>query len=315
MPDRGPAGTGDGSPAGPRAPAGGGPPGSAREKTAGEALHAGRALLERAGVPEAPADAAVLLAHVAGGGRAKVWAHPERALAAAEWERYAALLRRRAAGEPTPYLTGVREFWSLAFRVDARVLIPRPETEHLVEVVLARCPRPDPTIADVGTGSGCIGLALAHERPQARVIGIDVSPGALQVAGDNARRLGLERRFHLIRGRGLDPLRAESADVIVSNPPYVAPEDMASLPAEVRDHEPPDALTCGGGGLGVTWQVIAAAERVLVPDGLLALEIDPRRAGTVVARVRSGRWDAVGVQDDLAGRPRVVHAVRRRGRG
>lgn len=278
--------------------------------TAHRALQAGEALLTRAGSEEASSDAAVLLAHVLCSDRAALWAHPERCLSAAELALYERLLGRRAVGEPTAYLTGVREFWSLPFRVDPRVLIPRPETEHLVEVVLALCTQPDPLILDVGTGSGCIALALLSERPGAWALGIDISIDALSVAGDNARHLGLQNRFRLVRGRGLDALAVGVADVVVSNPPYIRRADLAALPVTVREHEPSEALICEQDGLSVTWQVIEAAVRVLVAGGLLVLEIDPVQAEAVAARLGQRAWQDIGMQRDLAGRPRVVHAVR-----
>ena len=281
-----------------------------RPLAVGEAVQEGRDRLRRQDIAEAAADASVLLAHVLGGDRAFLWAHPERLLTPAEQRRFHVLLSRRGAGEPTAYLTGIREFWSLPFCVDRRVLIPRPETEIVVETVLEAWTRSDPRIVDVGTGSGCIGIALAHERPRARVLGIDVCTAALCVARQNARQLVAEERFQLVAGRSLEPVRAGGADVVVSNPPYVAESVFTELPREIREHEPRGALASGGDGLDVTREVVAGASKALVAGGLLVLEIDPPRAEEVVALLQPPRWHRLAVKRDLAGRPRAVRALR-----
>ncbi|MFQ5719359.1 MAG: peptide chain release factor N(5)-glutamine methyltransferase [Acidobacteriota bacterium] len=281
-----------------------------RARRVGTAWTWARRLLAERGVDDGTSDASVLLGLAVDRGSSVVWVEPERWLTRGQWVRYQDLVAQRAQGRPTAYLTGEKEFWSLMFRVDTRVLIPRPESEHLVELVLEECNRPDAHIVDMGTGSGCIGLSLCHALGESRVTGVDISAGALCVARENACRLGLARRFCCVRGRGLDALANGGVDVVVSNPPYVAQEDLVALPREVRDHEPRVALACAEGGLAVTWDVIAGAERVLSESGLLVLEVDPRRAGAVEARLHQSGWMSVGVRRDLSGRPRVVHARR-----
>jgi release factor glutamine methyltransferase len=226
--------------------------------------------------------------------------------------RLQALCRRRAEGEPAAYLTGVKEFWSLELMVDTRVLVPRPETEHLVEEALRLLSRPDARIADFGTGSGCVALALAHERPDAMLIGIDCSSSALEVARVNARRLGLEKRFHPVVGRSLAVLGSTRClDGIVSNPPYIPLRTVAALPPDVREHEPLVALSPGPGGLEATLCLVAEAARLLVPGGFVALEIDPPSSEGVRGLLNGEVWAAVRVVPDLSGKPRVVTAVRR----
>jgi len=232
--------------------------------------------------------------------------------------RAIAAARKRARGAPLAYAVGRAAFRHLTLDVDERVLIPRPETEQLVELVLARARGPMALAADVGTGSGAIALALASEGSFGEVLAIDVSLDALAVAEANARILrdrgALRSRVSLAHGSLLAPLRArrQQANVIVSNPPYIAFDEARDLPRDVRDWEPPVALFSGAQGLDVTRRLVADAGETLVTGGLLALEVDARRASLVAECVAGDeRYEDVGVHLDLAGRERFVLATRR----
>ena len=225
---------------------------------------------------------------------------------------------KRARGAPLAYAVGRAAFRHLTLDVDERVLIPRPETEQLVELVLARARAPLALAVDVGTGSGAIALALASEGSFGEVLGIDISLDALAVAEVNARMLRdrgvLRARVAFVHGSLLTPLRAlrQQANVIVSNPPYIAFDEARDLPGDVRDWEPPVALFSGAQGLDVTRRLVAEGGEALLSGGLLALEVDARRASLVAECVAGdARYQDVGVHLDLAGRERFVLATRR----
>jgi release factor glutamine methyltransferase len=221
---------------------------------------------------------------------------------------------RRVAGAPMAYAVGCAAFRHLTLDVDERVLIPRPETEVLVDLVLARSGEGG-TVVDVGTGSGCIALALASEGKFSRVIGTDVSLDALALAGRNVVRCAasLHVPVELLHGSVLEPVRGERLRAVVSNPPYVAGDEAASLPPEVRDWEPPIALYSPGRGMGITSSLVHQASDVLEDDGLFALEVDCRRASLVAELVAAhGDYEDVSVMLDLVGRERFVLARRRR---
>lgn len=278
----------------------------------GQALAAGRARLAGAGVGTPDLDARVLLAHAAGVDAAVLWSRPESALAAGVAKRYEGLLARRERREPVAYLTGGREFWSLALTVDPRVLVPRPETETLVEAALARL-GPGALLADVGTGSGAVALALASELDGGRVHATDLSAGALAVARRNAEALGLGGRIEFALGDLLEPVRhlRGRLDAVVSNPPYVPSDAIARLEPEVRDHEPRAALDGGPDGLRLVRRLIAEAPDLLRPGGWLLVEIGDGQAPAARACAeRDGRYDRVGTARDLAGTARVLEARR-----
>jgi release factor glutamine methyltransferase len=249
--------------------------------------------------------------------RAHLYAHPERELTAEEQSRYDEALMQRSKGVPAQYITGHQEFWGLDLIVSPAVLIPRPETEHLIETVLplARAMKA-PMIADVGTGSGAIALALAKELPNAEIHATDNSPVALEIAEANAARLQLEFRsanqhaperrifFHdtdLLKG-----LDREAFDFVVSNPPYVGLSEEDEVQLEVRKFEPRSAVFAGPTGLEVIEQLIPAAHAVLKPGGYLILEI----SGTIAEGVRAllSNWEEVRINPDLQGIPRIVSA-------
>ncbi len=245
-------------------------------------------------------EAEVLLAHVTGIPRASLLAHPEQALSLSHHTAYRSLLHSRASGYPLPYLTGRIEFYGLEFAVTPDVLIPRPETETLVDLACQLRPR---VALDVGTGSGCVAVALAVHLPEARVYAVDLSVRALRVAAANARRHGVERRVHPVCGDLVSPF-AGPVDLVLSNPPYVAEEEWLALPVSVR-HEPRLALNGGTDGLNVIRRLVAAAPRVLRPGGTLLVEIGAAQGEAAAALARSSGAQ-VRVHRDLAGRDRVL---------
>jgi len=278
--------------------------------------------LRAGGVPSHTLAAELLLMHVLGRDRAWLYAHPEEAIGAENADRYSTLVKRRVSGEPTQYLTGRQEFWGLEFEVEPGVLIPRPETEHVVEVALERLgpPRPESTsgsarlrIADVGTGSGCLAVALAYQLPDAEVFATDVSSAALGVTRRNAARHGVSGRIHLTACNLLDPFLVEPGrfHLIVSNPPYIGRSEANELPREVREHEPEHALFGGGRGSEIYEPLIRQAEQVLASGGTLVLELGHNSLNPVRPLLDSQRgWTNVGVTNDLAGIPRVIAAQR-----
>jgi release factor glutamine methyltransferase len=277
----------------------------------GEALAAAVGRLSVAGVPDPRADAEVLLAHALGTSRAGVVAaakHPLPARAAAALEP---LIARRLAREPLQYVIGEREFWSLPFRVDGRVLVPRPETELVVETALRLAPDAQ-RVLDVGTGSGALAAALARELPGALVSASDVAAGALAVARGNLGRHA--PGVGLVRADLLGAFRDGAFDLVVSNPPYVADRELAALAPEVRDFEPRVALAGGPDGLAVVHALVAGAPRVLAPGGWLVSEIGAGQEEAVCRIVEdTRRFVMVEVVRDHAGIERVIAA--REGRG
>lgn len=231
------------------------------------------------------------------------------------WERALRAAHRRAAGAPLAYAVGRAPFRHLTLDVDERVLIPRPETEQLVDIVLEADLGAGGVAIDIGTGSGAIALALASEGRYDRVIGVDVSLDALAVARGNVVVVGHALRcpVELVHGSLLEPVHDVCARVVVSNPPYIALGEASELPASVRDWEPPVALFGGRDGMQVTAGLVRQAAAVIEPGGLLALEVDARRASLVADLVgRDARFGEVGVRLDMFGRERFVVARRRR---
>jgi len=222
---------------------------------------------------------------------------------------FRALIQRRLAGEPIQYITGETEFYGLPFRVTRDVLIPRPETEHLVEKVLELATHFfAPRILDVGTGSGCIAVSLAHGIPHAHITAIDLSASALAIARENAKINGVEVRF--IKGDLLVPVAGERFEIVVSNPPYVASADRDTLSVEVRDFEPALALFAGEDGLEVYRRLIPAAFNALVPGGFVVLEIGHGQEQEIRALLSANGFENIECINDLQGIPRVV-CVRR----
>jgi release factor glutamine methyltransferase len=278
--------------------------------TIAEAVVEAAQALRHAGVTEARREAASLLEHVTGRDRTFLITSAETTLAAGDVSRLRRLVERRAAGEPLQYITGRQGFYKLDFEVTPDVLIPRPETELLVETALdlldeSRAPA---FILDVGTGSGCVAVSLLHERADALAVGVDISLPALRVAARNAARAGVGERLRLLAADGFNALDSSRArfDVIVSNPPYVAEDALAGLQREVRDHEPRLALTPGGDGLRVIRALVADAPRFLKPGGHLLVEIGFDQHEAVERLVDPRVWRLLAIHKDLQGIPRTV---------
>jgi release factor glutamine methyltransferase len=315
------------------------------------ALKLGIAQLRAANVPSDTLAAELLLIHATQRTRTFLYSHPEYLLTDSESENYFSLIERRAAGVPTQHLTGKQEFWGLEFEVTPEVLIPRPETEHVIEVALDRLALRDLrvrqsrnmsgeglVIADVGTGSGCIAVALAKELPAAIIYALDISPAALVVAQRNATRLGFSGRIRFLESDLFSALSRADAqsdasllgtkraseyrstpvaerrslvfDLIVSNPPYVAHREANTLTREVLEHEPAVALFGGEEGYELYAELIAHSFAHLKPGGILVLELGHDSLAAVRPLLDSPSWNNVGVTNDLAGIPRILSAER-----
>jgi release factor glutamine methyltransferase len=271
--------------------------------------------LRASSVAGARREAATLLAATVNRDRAFLIAHSDDALAGDQLAQFRVRVRRRAAGEPLQYVTGHQEFYGLDFEVNAAVLIPRPETELLVETVLELLRDTDdtrggraPFFCDVGTGSGCVAVALLNERRDARAVAVDISRDALRVASRNAARHRVSERLALVASDCFAALDASSCrfDLVASNPPYVAVRDLAGLQREVREHEPRLALTPGGDGLSVIRRLITDAPRFLVPRGHLVFEIGFEQDEAVRQLLDPRVWTLLDIRRDLQGIPRTV---------
>ena len=252
-------------------------------------------------------DAETLLLHLLGRNRAWLMAHGNDELSGAQAARYAELLERRDRGEPIQYIAGQTEFYGLPFRVTPAVLIPRPETEHLVEKVFGLAASfTAPRIVDVGTGSGCIAVTLAHHLPQAQITAIDISIAALASASESAALNGVSPRIRFLEGDLLAPVADERFEIVVSNPPYVPSTDRDSLPVEVREFEPELALFAGEDGLAIYRRLIPAAHAVLVPGGFVALEIGYSQQAAIRVLLAESGFEEIEFVPDLQGIPRVA---------
>lgn len=269
---------------------------------------------EKLGLDSPRLTAELLLAHVLHVSRIRLYTDLDRPLEAAELGAVRSLIVRRASGEPTSYLTGTREFYGRTFAVDPRVLVPRPETELLVEAVLQAVPRDaEVRVLDLCTGSGCVGITVALERPRARVLATDTSPGAVEVARANAGALGAAERFEARLGDLLVPVEGEAPfDVVVANPPYVPRGEIPTLPPEVR-REPQLALDGGPDGLDVVRRIATAAPGRLVPGGLLALEIGDGQGPAVHSLLEAAGYGSVRIERDLARHDRLALGTHPRG--
>jgi release factor glutamine methyltransferase len=259
-------------------------------------------------------DASLFLAELLGIGRSGLFPAEDRPLAEPVRVRYNALIERRAAGKCAAYILGRREFWGLDFTVGPAVLVPRPDTETLVEAALEALtalerPGEAPAVLDLCTGSGAVAIALKHERPSLQLYGSDISPEALAIAGINAAKLLPGEEIRFFTGdlfRALPP-RPPRFALITANPPYVPSGDMAGLSREVRG-EPSIALDGGGDGLDLIRRIIAGARDHLRPEGLLLMEADPRQIEAVTGILKAGGYGDIVVRRDLAGRDRVIGA-------
>ncbi|MGH9942002.1 MAG: peptide chain release factor N(5)-glutamine methyltransferase [Pyrinomonadaceae bacterium] len=277
--------------------------------TIAEALAKAAVALRGASVAEARREAATLLLSLLGCDRTYLFTHDDEALTPEQVNLFRRWVARRAAGEPAQYVTGRQEFYGLDFEVTPAVLIPRPETELLIETALELLRGTSaPLVCDVGTGSGCIAITLLHERRDARAVAVDLSPAALRVAARNAARHGVAARLALVTAdcfSALDPARAHF-DLIASNPPYIAERDVPGLQREVRDHEPLLALTPGGDGLFVIRRLLADAPPFLASGGHLLVEIGHDQHAQVTELIDPLTWTLLGIQQDLQGIPRIV---------
>jgi release factor glutamine methyltransferase len=254
-------------------------------------------------------DAETLLLHILGKNKAWLLAHQGDELPDDQAARFTELIERRYRGEPIQYITGETEFYRIPFLVTTDVLIPRPETEHLVEKVIGlACAFRKPRLVDVGTGSGAIAIALAHDWPHAEVTAIDASGAALDVARRNAKRTGFADRIRFLQGDLLSPVAEEKFDIVVSNPPYVPTTDRDSLSVEVRDHEPSLALFAGADGLDIYRRLIPQAFASLVPGGFLALEIGYGQQLAITRLLSASGFTQIEFVPDLQSIPRVAVA-------
>jgi release factor glutamine methyltransferase len=291
------------------------------------AFKTGIARLRDAEVPSYTLAAELLLLHVAGRDRTWLYAHPEDEISAEQEKQLLALLERRANGEPTQYLTGKQEFWGLEFEVTPDVLIPRPETEHVIEVALDRLALRELRagrkqtlsgeglrIADVGTGSGCIAIALAKDLPGAKFLATDISPAALKVAQRNAERHNFADRIAFVAANLLDvvtsPGQERRFELIASNPPYISLREGPTLQREVREHEPEVALYGGEEGYELYAALVTQSAAHLVAGGIAVFELGHDSVAAVEPLFETPEWTHVGVTNDLAGIPRVIAAER-----
>lgn len=285
----------------------------ANEMSVGDAVAWGATALDESDIccVNSRADATLMLRQVLGLSAAQLHVEWERQLTQQQTQQYNVMLRRRQTGEPLQYILGVQEFFGLPFRVTPAVLIPRPETEHLVEAAIVRLRSMEqPRILDVGTGSGAIAVALAHSLPASRLTAVDISGAALRLAEQNAKENGVAHRIRFVESDLMPAVQAETFDAIVSNPPYIAMGERKQLPVEVRDFEPEQALFAGASGLEIIERLVHAAPASLAPGGWLLMEIGYNQRDAVAGLLRP--WNAVEFLPDLQGIPRVAIAQRPR---
>ncbi|HUK41219.1 MAG TPA: peptide chain release factor N(5)-glutamine methyltransferase [Candidatus Acidoferrales bacterium] len=283
------------------------------QPTVRHALAEAAQFLTHAGIESARLDAEVLLGHALGMERAELYIRRDSALTCDDGKRFQELLARRAKSEPVAYITGHKEFWSLDLMVTPDVLIPRPETELLVELTLAQVAADSPKtplkILDIGTGSGAVAIALAKELPTARIWAVDASAAALIIANSNARRHGVAERIRFLHGNLFDPITelGQSFDFIVSNPPYVLTKEITTLAREIHDWEPKIALDGGPDGLDYYRRIIAQTHEYLAPEGRVLLEIGAE-IGAAIAELfaRTGGFERTKIYQDYAGKDRVI---------
>lgn len=278
-----------------------------------EALAWATCYLEKKQIEDSRLEAEILLAHALGTKRARLYAYPDKTLLTSQLINFQTYIYRRSLHEPTAYIIGFQPFMSLDFFVDRSVLIPRPETELLVEAVigLATClptgrtrdPRPV-TIADIGTGSGCIAISLAKHLPNVEVVGIDSSPAAIEIAQKNAKHHGVKSRCRFVVGNIFEK-NVGTFDLIVSNPPYIPSSEIENLQPEVKDWEPREALDGGKDGLDHIRKIIAESPNHLNPGGFLLIEFGINQAGTI-KQVAQKFFEKIEVRKDLSGRERFL---------
>lgn len=270
-----------------------------------EVLREATQILQDAGVPEARREAGSLLSFVIGKDRTFLISHAGDELDDHHVDQFRDGIKRRAAGVPLQYITGVQDFFGREFRVTSDVLIPRPETELLVEAAL-EVDNAAKLICDIGTGSGCIAITLLCELNEARAVAVDKSPAALEIAKFNAHKLSVAERLEFIVSDCFDSLDAREFDLIVSNPPYVSADALAGLQREVRDHEPLVALSPGADGLSIIRRLINEAPAFLTPSGHLIMEIGFDQGEAIPQLIDANLWELREIRPDLQGIPRIV---------
>ena len=280
--------------------------------TIAEALEHASRQLEDSNVPDARKDASLLISFATGRDRTSIIAHPEAKLSAAEEKLFGEVVLRRALREPIQYITGHQEFYGLEFEVTPDVLIPRPETEILVEHAIGfLSSKTRPRFCEIGTGSGCITVAILSQVPHATAVASDISVAALGVAKRNASKNDVAGRLEFRRSDVFDSIPAGTFDAVVSNPPYVPEPDLQTLQAEVRDFEPTVALKGGYEGLVVVERIARAAPGRLVDGGLLLIEIGFNQSIKVKDMLTNDIWSAIDFLPDLQGIPRILAATKR----
>ena len=277
--------------------------------SAARLLERGADELGRAGITEVRFEADLLLRHALGCSRESLLARLQEPVPAEATGHFFQLIERRRGRVPVQYIIGTQEFYGLSFRVTPAVLIPRPETEGVVDQTALELENEQaPRIADIGCGSGCIAIALAQTLEDAELVAIDRSKAALAIARENALRHGVAARVELVESNLLEPVADADLDAVVSNPPYIPDEELAGLEPEVTEHEPRDALSGGADGLDVIRRLVPQAHRALRPGGVLVMEIGHGQSQAVETLVREAALKQVRIVADLAGIPRVVIA-------
>lgn len=274
-----------------------------------ELILEGRKRLHDTPFAHAPREANLLLAHIMGWTEVELLARDDRSPTEAQLQSYREAITRRASGEPIAYILGQKEFYGRTFRVDNRVLIPRPETEHLVEEVLKLELEDQPTILDIGTGSGCLAVTLALELADSRVIATDLSPAPLAVAAGNARLHRVDSRIAFVAADLTSGLDLQTIDLVVSNPPYIATDAASGLSPEILDFEPHAALFAGPGGVDLIRRLLDQL-RHLRPDVWIALEIGFDQEARLHELASNPSYRSVAVSPDYAGRPRIARLQR-----
>jgi release factor glutamine methyltransferase len=269
---------------------------------------------EKAGIPSSRLDAEILLAFALGCDRLEFYKNPEKLIDQAQQAEFNKLVARRLKWEPVAYITGRKEFWSLVLDVNSKVLIPRPETEVLVEEALnvyKQIAKPEIKILDIGTGSGAIAIALAKEIGAAKIVATDISIAVLAVAGQNAVNQGVDQQIDFREGNLLEPID-DLFDIIISNPPYIAADEYEKLPAGVKDFEPLEALLAGEQGTEFYEKIVVQAARHLEQNGWLLLEIGATQGEKIKLLIEaSGLYDNISIRNDYAQRQRVIKARRK----
>ena len=268
--------------------------------------------LKQKGVESPRLEAELLLAHARHCQRIRLYTDIDTELTDAERTQMRESVQRRAKREPLAYIVGTREFYGRTFEVGQGVLIPRPETETLVDVCLERIPKDQPrTVAEVGFGSGCIAITIARQRPNCTVYATDNSPRAMEIASRNVEKLEVAGRVNLLAGDVVQPLLETGIqfDGLVSNPPYIREDERESLQPEVVQHEPAEALFSGKDGLDIVRRLVADAAKILKPGGFIALELDPAQCQTVAELLKSSGFSSTEIRRDLSGNERIVEGI------